>query len=170
MVQFVHWPLISGSGCDIDKRFFATGTWGSSAYPNQKSSHAWPWLLEEIDAWKVEILHLFHRNRYYYINRKYIDKLFFLRLLEVFRRILSKFQGLRSTTSRKKRPLKTDILLFFVKTKQVITHGIWMLSVICCVIWIAEEDENILWKIQACQSITSRKSLSLESGLILDWA
>ena len=25
-VQFVHWPLISGSGCDIGKRFFATGT------------------------------------------------------------------------------------------------------------------------------------------------
>ena len=52
----------------------------------------------------------------------------------------------------------------------MITHGIWMLSAICCVLWMTEEDENILWRIQACQSVTSRKSLSLESGLILDCA
>ena len=45
-----------------------------------------------------------------------------------------------------------------------------MLSIICFVLWITEAGENIQWKIQSCQSITSRKLFSLESGLILDWA
>ena len=66
--------------------------------------------------------------------------------------------------------MKSRILSCFFESNYVITQSIWMLSIICFVLWITEEEENILWKIQACQSITSRKLLSLESGLILDWA